>query len=103
MNSLCNICKKKQQYNGWSNYDTWNIALLIDNDSFVYDSVWDLVKDSNIDSSDNCFYDLIKSLKDFVIYDFLNYDDLDSNQQQMMMSSIDNIDWNELIKHYMEE
>lgn len=31
--------KREDKYNGWKNYETWNVALWIDNDEGIYNAV----------------------------------------------------------------
>jgi hypothetical protein len=33
---------KKQRYNGWKNYETWNVALWIGNDEGLYENAKEL-------------------------------------------------------------
>lgn len=37
-----------QEYQGWSNYNTWKVALNIDNDQPLYEESWSLVKNDEI-------------------------------------------------------
>jgi len=41
--------EKNRGYNGWSNYETWNFKLWLDNDEFSYNRARELVKASNKD------------------------------------------------------
>ena len=34
----------KQEYNGWTNYETWNYKLWLDNNQATYDAVRTLAK-----------------------------------------------------------
>ena len=37
----------KQEYNGWTNYETWNYKLWLDNNQETYDAVRTLAKKQN--------------------------------------------------------
>ena len=39
--------EKDRKYNGWSNYETWNFKLWLDNDEFSYNRARELAKASN--------------------------------------------------------
>ena len=41
--------EKNRGYNGWSNYETWNFKLWLDNDEPSYKRTQELVKDSQGD------------------------------------------------------
>ncbi len=40
---------KDDTYNGWKNYDTWNISLWINNDEGIYTGAVDFMKNENTD------------------------------------------------------
>jgi len=42
--------EKDRKYNGWSNYETWNFKLWLDNDEFSYNRARELAKASNKDA-----------------------------------------------------
>jgi hypothetical protein len=45
-----------EDYNGWKNYETWNVALYLNNDEGSYLAVKEYVKDT-LDSTDELSYD----------------------------------------------
>jgi hypothetical protein len=45
-----------EEYNGWKNYETWNVALYLDNDEGTYLAVKEYVKDT-LNSTDDLSYD----------------------------------------------
>jgi hypothetical protein len=45
-----------EDYNGWKNYETWNVALYLNNDEQTYEAVNEYVRDT-LDSTDDLTYD----------------------------------------------
>jgi hypothetical protein len=45
-----------EEYNGWANYETWNVALYLDNDEGSYLAVKDYVADT-LNSTNDLTYD----------------------------------------------
>jgi hypothetical protein len=43
-------------YNGWKNYETWNVALYLNNDEQTYEAVNEYVRDT-LSSTDDLTYD----------------------------------------------
>ena len=88
-----------ERYNGWKNYDTWGMSLLIDNDQGLQEEFHEqvgLFKDKKQSLSETMDW-----MKDWV-YEWMKYEELDSNQQQFMGSSLDNVDYREIIMNEAE-
>jgi hypothetical protein len=47
---------RNEEYNGWANYETWNVALYLDNDQSDYLAVCEYVRDT-LNSTDDLTYD----------------------------------------------
>jgi hypothetical protein len=45
-----------EDYNGWKNYETWNVALYLNNDEQTYEAVNEYVRDT-LNSTDDLTYD----------------------------------------------
>jgi len=46
----------EEDYNGWANYETWNVALYLDNDEGSYLAICEYVRDT-LNSTDDLTYD----------------------------------------------
>ena len=99
---LCGECDTKRQktYNGWKNYETWSIALFIDNEEEWYHHVRMLIEANS--KANETQYDLMQDIKAF-IEDNLLTSNLTPYQEQCINTFISECDWKEVIEHYKEE
>ena len=81
-------------YNGWSNYETWNVALWLDNDG--YDS---MLREMARDAKDE--YSLSKSIEDMI--DEMT-PDLGANMfSDMLNAALREVNYYEIAEHYWAE
>ena len=104
-------------YNGWTNYETWNVALWCDNDQGSYnywreqtEEALDLEDDTNVLSTPNTILShieratrhlaevLCKEVKDGnpLIEEASLYSDI-------LSANLSEVNWDEIAKHWIEE
>ena len=54
------------KYNGWSNYETWNFKLWLDNDESVHNYIMDKIKKISSQKFDNKTYQIADFLKSYI-------------------------------------
>lgn len=82
-------------YNGWKNYETWNVKLWLDNYEGTYHEVRHLVRGA--DDSD----DLAKQLEDWVTEAFIPK--LDGMAGDILTAAMGEVDWREIAAAYWED
>ena len=88
--------EKNREYNGWSNYETWNFKLWLDNDEESYKRTQRLVKDCNNDHI-NLAYKLTElAHKEAPEIKASFYSDV-------MMASVREVDYYEVAKSLLED
>ena len=85
----------KQEYNGWTNYETWNYKLWLDNDEPTYDAVRTLAK-KHKDA-----YDLSAELSDLAHNNAPLLEP--SFYSDIMTASIREVNFLEIAESYLEE
>lgn len=91
-------------YNGWSNYETWAMALWIDNDEGSYHAARELVREAIDDIEESHVVEAADALKNWqeeVMYDWepdaaLVFTDL-------LHAAFSEVDWYEVAQHYVDE
>ena len=58
--------KNMNKYNGWSNYETWNFKLWLDNDESVHNYIMDKIKKISSQKFDNKTYQVADFLKSYI-------------------------------------
>ncbi len=101
-------------YNGWSNYETWNVALWIDNSddqqffSERAQEIYDAATPSSINTREQAAtYDLMGEIKDR--FENGAQDLLDAAHQSssvwadLLGAALSEVDWQEIAEHFIGE
>ena len=103
----------KQAYNGWTNYETWNVKLWMDNDGYEYyaeraQEIYDASRaDSDFTRSERATLTLADSLKDQ--YENAMQDVLDASKAQtsvwadLLGAALSEVNWHEIANSLMDE
>jgi len=100
-------------YNGWKNYETWNVALWMDNDG--NDSYWEKEAIAALDvlamfepryegqtKEQYVCYDLAQSMKDY--YEENNpLSDKANCYADLLNAALSEVNWYEIAEHLMDE
>ena len=87
---------KPKKYNGWANYETWSIALFIDDDEYYQETVIEAAKKLGK-------YELRVWLRDFVEEEILSIQNLNPYQQQLINAALAEVDFAELQEKYQQK
>lgn len=88
------------RYNGWTNYETWNVNLWIDNDQgsheFWSERAVELCEDSDWDKDDGSCR-LADELKEHFQE---NMPEVSGTYADLLQSALDSVDWREIAEHF---
>jgi hypothetical protein len=98
------------EYNGWTNRETWAVALWIDNDYSLQETATEYarteIEGHDKDEEINPYY-LGESLKTYIEEDLLTFENVSQNQTLWMMltdiGSLYRVNWREIADHYLTQ
>lgn len=88
-------------YNGWSNYETWNVKLWLDNDETTYKTITNMVyRNKNKE-----LYVIANKIKAYVeaLPDIDNVLQKASVAADLLNAALSEVDWLEIAEAYHEE
>lgn len=85
---------QEQKYNGWTNYETWNVQLWLENGEAESDEIRRLAKE-NKDP-----YELSKKIRDYI--EEASPLDEASLYADLLNSAFSNVNWYEIAKHWLD-
>lgn len=83
-----------EKYNGWANYETWNVALWYNNEEAIYDMIYDAIKHEEPETIDE------RAAREIVINAFENFE-LKSTPDDVKLSDR-KIEWSEIAEDLKE-
>lgn len=89
-------------YNGWSNYETWNVALWLDNDQGSYEWVREMAREA---SDRDRYREPIPALAD-AIEEYVKdaAPDLGASMfSDLLTAALSEVDWREIAEHVLGE
>ena len=98
----------EQEYEGWSNRETWATALHIDNDQVLLEMALEYASNviENYGESHHLYY-LGEYLKNWLEDDLLTLDNIKGNYRLWLMltdiGSLYRVDWREIASHYLDQ
>jgi len=95
---------RKADYQGWTNYETWAVALWIDNDQGLYNESRDRARDLTRDHYDDISRAEI-SLADW-LKELITEGEPDlgaSLYSDLLTAAIGEVNWDEIAENYIEE
>ena len=84
-------------YNGWTNYETWAVALWIDNEQGTYLYARELLEDKALDTGDAA-----EALKGWIVNEMAP--DLGASMfADLLGAALSSVNWQEIAKHMKSE
>ncbi len=99
-------------YNGWTNYETWAVALWFDNDQYTHNHCRSMAQDAWDEAEQGKYawqtreqqalYALTESLKDMVEESNPLADSADL-YSDLLNAALSEVDWRSIAEHYMDD
>jgi hypothetical protein len=95
-------------YNGWKNYETWNVALWVDNDQGSYyrrNEILDDLLSEHEGNTDAARIPAADALKNFVEDEVIGLEDLElpGPAADLLNAALSEVDWFEIAENWLEE
>ena len=87
----------QKDYQGWKNYESWAVALWLDNDEGSQGTVYEMAQSAIADGEEQRLADEIKNY----IEDQNPLEGQNSMFSDLLNSALENVDWRELAQHYI--
>lgn len=96
-----------EEYNGWTNRETWATALHIDNDYGLLHNALDYVREETRGEDEVDIYDLAEGFKYQLEEDILTFENVRENRSLWLMltdiGSLYRVNWREIAQHYLDQ
>jgi hypothetical protein len=93
---------KEENYNGWTNYETWNVNLWLDQEGYQ-----DSLREMYVDTNKPDVYDLADEIKEYVesgLQDFIDNNNLPASMYlDILVMSFTEVNYREIAENYLQD
>lgn len=112
---MSSMTQQDTTYNGWKNYATWGVALVLDNEEPLYNAVREVASEysdpENISPQERDGIWTHEEATRFQLEDYIRElveelcesDDLSLMQRQVIQSGLAEVEWSEIAEHYLSD
>ena len=104
------MSEKDTTYNGWTNYETWAVALWIDNEQGTSERARELAQEfaeepqiNKLTGRDQTAYQLGKAINEWVEEEMLPAIGEASLQADLLGAAVSEVNWYEIAEHYLSD
>ena len=101
---------KDTTYNGWTNYETWAVALWIDNEQGTAERAREMTREyaeapsiNKLTGRDQTAYQLGKAIREWVEEEMLPAIGEASLQADLLGAAVSEVNWYEIAEHYLSD
>ena len=101
----------EQGYNGWTNYETWSVSLIVNNDKGLQDEAHEIVR--NVLDDEGTTYDVAAAIQDWISQweptsDQFKSDEYDGNAfgylwSQLIGAALSEVNWDEIAENMISD
>ena len=89
----------RKEYNGWTNYETWLVALWVGNEPYLNEAIQELV----LQHADDHGFALDTTVKDF-ISELVNESVPEAGlASDLIGAALSEVDWQDITEHYVDK
>lgn len=96
-----------EEYNGWTNRETWAVKLHLDNDEALNDMAWEYARQWEEAREEKLVWELGETLKNWIEEDLLTLENVSGNRGLWSMlsdiGSLYRVNWQEIAQTYVQE
>ena len=104
------MSEKDTTYNGWTNYETWAVALWIDNDQYTAERAREMTREigdepriNKLTGRDQTAYELGHALREWVEEEMLPALGDASLQADLLGAAVSEVNWQEIAENYLSD
>lgn len=96
-----------EEYNGWSNRETWATMLHINNDQVLYEIAREYAQQEQEQHGEQARYELAQTLQNWIEEDLLTLENVAGNQGLWLMltdiGSLYRVNWREIAENLLDQ
>lgn len=95
---------RQQEYNGWTNYESWLVALWLGNEPWSYNGILELTENIQRENEESDWIGgLAAAIEEFCEQNYFYHIDNSGLASDLLRSALSEVNFEEIAKHYLDD